>query len=426
MKKSFLVMLFTVLCFSFVHHPVDAADNGKVVILDPGHGGVYGGTSGYSGVQTGYYEKKANLESANKIQHVLEDKGYTVHMTRTNDKDFGTPVHIDLRNRIGLANKWAEGNNDNSIFLSIHHNAAPYGPGVRGYETYYFDIDNGIDPNYPPDDMQIKYSPESKRLANIIHSEVLNNVSMTEGPQGITGNDLYVTRNAQMPSALLELGYMSNPQEEKLIKSDSFQQQFADAVGDAVDQFFSVYEVYDYKNNRLEIFNDKSAALNYAKTKDNVYVFDKSSQQRIFSNISKRYGVYHSSNSSINKLFYSKVDALDYSEYWKHTRVVDNETGEILWSNYLSKDFVVEHPSNGVLSKNYQAQAAINYAKQWKHTSVINTKTHEVLWTNYLSKKFDVKHPDKGVLKEFYHKVPAVEYAKTWDSTEVVNGIMDR
>ncbi|MFQ3545397.1 N-acetylmuramoyl-L-alanine amidase [Halobacillus rhizosphaerae] len=421
MKKSFFVLLFTVLCFSFVHHPVEAEDNGKVVILDPGHGGIYGGTSGYSGVQTGYYEKKANLDSAIKIQHVLEDRGYTVHMTRTTDKDFGTPVHNDLRNRMELANKWAEGNNDNSIFLSIHHNAAPYGPGVRGYETYYFDIDNGIDPTYPPDDMQIKYSPESKRLANLIHSEVLNDVSMTEGPQGITGNDLYVTRNAQMPSALLELGYMSNPQEEKLIKSNSFQQQFADAVGDAVDKYFSVYEVYDYQNNRLEIFHDKDAAIDFAKSKENVYVLDKISQKRIYNNLSKRYGVYHSSNASINQLFYTEADALEYSKSWKHTRVVDNQTGEILWSNYLPRKYTVVHPSNGVLFKGYQADTAISYAKKWKHTAVVNTETDEVLWTNYLTKKFQVKHQSKGTLKEFYHEAPAVDYAKQWDNTKVVN-----
>ncbi|UOQ45697.1 N-acetylmuramoyl-L-alanine amidase [Halobacillus salinarum] len=420
MKKSLLMVLFTAFMLLTLQTPVDAAESGKVVILDPGHGGRYSGTAGYSGSSTGYVEKVANLEAALKVRDVLESKGYTVHMTRYIDKDFGSPLHTDLRNRVDLANDWAKGNNDNSIFISIHHNAAPYGPGVRGYETYFFNIDNGVDPDYPPDPMQKEYSPESKRLAYDIHNQVLSDVPISEGPQGITGNDLFVTRNAQMPSVLMELGYMSNPQEEKLIKTDSYQRQVAKAIGEAVDKFFNVYEVYDYKDNRLKIFEHKDDALNYAKSKENVYVFDKANQKRIFNNIDKRYGVYHTSVSEISKLFYSKQEALNYAEDWKHTRVVDNDTGEILWSNYLSKDFVVEHPANGILSRNYQAQSAIDYAKKWKHTAVIDTATDQVLWTNYLDKKYTVKHPAKGVLKEFYHKGPAVDYAKTWGSTTVV------
>ena len=425
MKNSLSLFLFLLFALSFAHTSVHAADSGKVVILDPGHGGEYKGTVGYSGDQTGYVEKKANLDEAYQVRSVLEKKGYTVHMTRSTDKDFGSPVHTDLRNRVNIANDWAKGNNDNSIFISLHHNSDAVDPHVRGYETYYYDINNGVDEDFPPDQLQIKYSPESKRLAHIMHQEILKDVSISEGPEGITGNDLFVTRNAQMPAVLVELGYMSNPQEEALIKTASFQDQVAQAIGKATDKFFSVFEVYDDQNNRLKIYTHKEDALNYAKSRENVYVFDKMNQKRIYSNISQRYGVYHVSNPSINHWFNNKEDALTYAENWKHTRVVDNDTGEILWSNYLSKDFIVEHPKNGILSKNYQAQSAIDYAKHWKHTAVINTKTDQVLWTNYLTKKFHVNDHSKETLKQFYHQKPAVEYAKNWGGTEVVNSEND-
>ncbi|MFC0525291.1 cell wall-binding repeat-containing protein [Pontibacillus salicampi] len=422
MRKSIVFILFvSVFGMLFFPNPAQAGSK-NTIIIDPGHGGRYTGTAGYSGNSTGYAEKHANLEVSLKLRDKLERRGYTVHMTRTsNSKDFGYPLHTDLGNRSDLANELAEGNNNHTILLSVHHNASGWSPSTRGYETYYFDIENGIDQNYPPDPLQIEYSPESRRLAHTIHNQIINNVPISEGPNGIKANDLFVTRNAHMPAALLELGYMSNPDEERLIKTDKYQNKASEEIANAVDQYFDVYEVYDHEDNRLKIYESKNKALDYAKSKSNVYVLDKSKQKQIYNSIAKDFGVYHTSQEDINKLFVSKEDAINYAEDWKHTRVVNNKTGDILWSNYMSKDFVVQQRSNGTISRHYQEDQAIEYAKDHKDTQVVNLTNGKVVWNNYLRTKYKVTHAEKGVLKEFYHKGPAIDYADTWAGTTVVN-----
>ncbi len=425
MKKGLFFIIFVIL-FSLTINVSVEASNGKTVVIDPGHGGKFSGTAGYSGNSTGYLEKHANLEVSFKLRDVLIQKGFKVYMTRESDRDFGDSQQEDLAKRMEIANEYTAGNRDNSVFISVHHNATPNGPYASGYETYYFDIDKGIDSRWPPDPIQKQYSPESKRLAYTIHNTVLDNMPVNEGPRGIVANNLFVTRNAQMASTLVELGYMSNPEDERRIKTDAYQQKGANAIAKAVVDYFDVYEVYDHNDNRLKVYKSKDEALNFAKSRENVYVFDKTKQKRIFDNFQYRFGVYHTSVDSISKLFITKDAALNYSKDWKHTRVVDNESGEILWSNYLDKSYIVEHPANGVLSKHYQVASAIEYAKDWKHTVVRNVNNEKILWTNYRTKKYKIEHTDKKIVKEFYNKQPAVNYAKTWKNTKVINKRTDQ
>lgn len=410
-------MAFAMMFFLFLQDSVYASSD-KVVVIDPGHGGDFSGTAGFSGNSTGYFEKDANLSVALKLEKILKRKGYTVFMTRDTDKDFGSSQQADLANRTEVANNFVEGNRDNSIFISIHHNASA-SPSYRGYETYYYDA-NDYNPKWPPDPLQIHYNSESSRLAHIIHNNVLEDAPVTEG-RGILGRAFYVVRNAQVPSTLVEIGYMTNPQEEKLIKSDSFQQEIAGALAGGIVEYFGVYEIYDYKDKRIEIYESKNKAIEEAKALDNVYVLDKKTQKIIYSNIDYRYGVYHSSSDAINKLFVSSEKAIAHAKDWKNTRVVDNNTGNIIWSNYLDKNYVVEHSSQGELSKHYQLKPAIQYAKKWKNTAVVSQENGKVLWTNYLTRDYLVEHTSKGALADFYKQNIAIDYAKNWKNTTVKN-----
>ncbi|WJE15288.1 cell wall-binding repeat-containing protein [Halobacillus sp. ACCC02827] len=416
--KKIHVLSFFVLFSLFAIFPTEAAAE-RTVVLDPGHGGIYSGTTGYSGASTGYYEKHFNLETAKKMKAALEAEGYDVHMTREGDTQFSSVLRTDLKMRSDNGNDYVKGNNDNAIFLSIHSNALPSNPYMRGYETYYFDMDT-ISSTYPPDPMQIEYAPESKRLTNAVHKNILAGTPLKEGRGKVPGN-LYVTRNAQMPSALLEFGYMSNPEEEKLIQTASFQNQAAAAVVKAADEFFQVYEVRTHDDELLKRTEDKSEALDYAESKDNVYVFDKYAQERIYNNINKRYGVYHSSNSSATELFLDRDEAIAHAKKWKNMRVVDNKEGRVIWSNYLDKSYKVVHSNQGTLFEAYTEDEAVAYAKKWKNTSVINEKNDKVVWTNYLKEIYDVTHTEKGSLASFYREDEAVAYAKHWKNTKVTN-----
>ncbi|MGD7043310.1 cell wall-binding repeat-containing protein [Jeotgalibacillus proteolyticus] len=415
--KVLLVSILLFSCFSFSGQ-AETAKN--IVVIDPGHGGMYSGTKGYSGASTGYFEKHANLEVSLKLKAELLKRGYEVVMTRETDRHLSSSSSsADLRARMSFANNYVKGKNDQAVFISVHHNATGT-PSYRGYETYYFDIDTGIDPNYPPDPMQIHYSPESKKMARAIHTSTLANAPIPEG-RGMVPMDFYVTRNAQMPSVLLEVGYMSNPTEEKLIKESGFQQKVAVGVANGVDNYFDTYTVYDHNGNAIYSSSSKESALNYAKARKNVRVVHIKSNQEIFSNISYPYGVYHASLTTFKQYFTNENEAIAFAEKWKNTRVIDNERSRILWSNYLTPDFHVIHSSKGVISREYDEKTAITEAKKLRNTNVVNQKTKSVVWSNYMSKNYEVLHDSKGLLTSFYNEQEAVTYSKLWKNTKVKN-----
>ncbi|KIL43013.1 cell wall-binding repeat-containing protein [Jeotgalibacillus campisalis] len=417
--KVFLLTLILFLSFSDLS---EAESKKNLVVIDPGHGGIYSGTKGYSGASTGYFEKHANLEVSLKLRDELEKRGYEVMMTRETDRHFASPNSTDLRARMNLANNYVKGRNDHAVFISVHHNATGT-PSYRGYETYYFDINQGIDPNYPPDPLQIKYSPESKKAAASIHYGVLSSAPLPEG-RGMVPMDFYVTRNAQMPSVLIEVGYMSNPAEEKQIKDPEVQTKVSTGIADGLDEYFDnydYYEVYDSTNKLLYKDASKENALNWAKSRNNVKVIYNKTNEEIFSNIYYGFAVLHSYHSSFKHYFVSESDAVEFAKKWKNTRVVDNVKREMVWSNYISPNYHIVHARQGVLEEKFDVQSAVERAKRWKNTYVLDVKSGTIVWSNYLAENYEVHHTSKGLLKAFYSEKDAKEYAKLWKNTNVKN-----
>ncbi|MBN9655081.1 cell wall-binding repeat-containing protein [Halobacillus sp. GSS1] len=418
MKRLYMLLFFALFTL-FVLYPAAEASAEKTVVIDPGHGGRFSGTTGYSGGSTGYYEKHFNLEVGKKLYDALEAKGYNVHITRTSDSHFAYGLHDDLQARVDFADQSAKDDHDNAIFLSLHSNALPSNPYMRGYETYYFDMNN-ISSTYPPSPEQIEYAPESKRLAQTMHRYILDGTPLGEG-RGMVPSNLYVTRNAVMPAALLEFGYMSNPTEEKLIKTESFQEKAVQSVTEAVDSYFSVYEVFNYEGEKVKLTSKKEEAISHAENMEYAYVFDKYQQKVIYENTSKRYGVYHEKDQSSDRLFVTRDKALEFAKKSSNVRVVDNEQGEVIWSDYLAKAYEVVHSSHGVLKGFHSLEKALDYAGDWKNTAVIEKEKDEVIWSNYLSEEFEVVHTDKGVLNTFYREEKAIAYAEEWKNTKVRN-----
>lgn len=335
----------------------------KVVVIDPGHGGKHTGTCGYSGNQTRYCEKHSTLEIALKLRDQLKGLGIKVYLTRTTDKDFASYIKGpggDLENRMKIANDFVKGNNDQSLFLTIHHNGHPRSIHVRGLETYFY---NGIDhakPEWPHDPLQIKYLTDSKRFAQEVHTQSLNRLKLID--RGIHDDQsFYMIRNAQMPSVLVELGYMTNPTEEALIKSSTFKTNAAIALATAIKNYFKVFEVIDESGSKIATYKSKEEAINFARSQNElVKVFDKDKQQFIYNN--SKYAVYHRTNGYLGE-FVSKEEAIEFATSKANSRVVLKERDWTVWSNYLEKNYYV-YVNNVLYNTFFDYEESLEYAKK--------------------------------------------------------------
>ncbi|MGG1687329.1 cell wall-binding repeat-containing protein [Pseudalkalibacillus sp. NRS-1564] len=378
MKKRLIVHFFLLLIV-FLFSPSFAAAE-KYIVIDPGRGGRFTGTSGYSGDQTGFYEKVGTLEIGLKLKEKLQGTDIKVFMTRQTDRDFAQDSKEDLIERTKIANNYVKGNNDNSLFISIHHNAYPFSTLVKGYETYYYSKAAAWDEEYPPDPIQVNFESESRRLASIVHPQVLSKTGLLD--KGIQNDQaFFVIRNAQMPSVLVELGYMSNPSEENLIKTTRFQNDAADALAQAAIKFFKVFEVKDSSGNEIKQFTSRDDAITFAKTLKNVTVFDKDKQETIYDSTKVNYEVFSKGKAEAES-FTELSDAIIYAKERKNTKVIDKKQGTVEWSNYLTRPYQIQSNDGSSHGNYYEKGQAIAAAKVMKNVKVINRSSSDILWTN--------------------------------------------
>lgn len=191
----------------------------KVIIVDPGHGGIDPGCVGKSGVQ----EKDINLELARRLAVLLNQAGGMVIMTREGDYDLGDEKYRaqlrlrqkdDLEARVELAQKFRA-----DLFLSIHVNAIPLSE-CWGSQVFY----------HPQ-------SQESKRLAGLIQQELIKTVG--ESYRWIKPEDFFVLRSVGCPAVIVEAGFISHPREETLLKDPVYQNKLAWCVYAGVVRYFS-------------------------------------------------------------------------------------------------------------------------------------------------------------------------------------------
>lgn len=185
-----------------VKKPLD----GKVFVVDAGHGGSDPGAVG-----NGAKEKDLVLDVSNRITAMLKDKGATVHQTRSTDK------FIPLSDRVVFANsKKAD------AFISVHINAAG-SSAANGIETWY-------NANTNPS------AQESKELAIEIQQSLIQATSAKD--RGVKSGDFYVIKNTKIPAVLLELGFISNQEEASQLKDSTHRQTLSDAVVKGVLDFY--------------------------------------------------------------------------------------------------------------------------------------------------------------------------------------------
>ncbi|MBI6546159.1 MAG: N-acetylmuramoyl-L-alanine amidase, partial [Cyanobacteria bacterium NC_groundwater_1444_Ag_S-0.65um_54_12] len=160
------------------------------ITIDAGHGGSDPGAISMRGIQ----EKDITLQLATRLQEMLQSSGMDVQLTRARDSDLLLSTRVEMNDEF-----------KSQVFVSIHTNSAPTS-AVQGIETYYF-------------------TPQSLHLARSVHRRLVTLLGRPD--RGIRKNNFVVVKYTQIPACLVELGYLSNPQEETLLASEEYQRRAA-------------------------------------------------------------------------------------------------------------------------------------------------------------------------------------------------------
>ena len=218
----------------------------RTIVIDPGHGGKEVGAVGPSGLM----EKDVTLSVARKLASALESRiGARVILTRDDDS------LVSLDQRTALANQYRA-----DLFLSVHMNAAVV-KDAKGSETYFLSLEasddlarraaeteNAASGRGANDDLKLilwdlahqEYLHESSKLAQSIQEE-LNRATGVQN-RGVKQAPFKVLVGATMPAALVEIGFISNPEEEKKLGSGNFQDLMVSAIVQAIERYKSDYE----------------------------------------------------------------------------------------------------------------------------------------------------------------------------------------
>lgn len=189
---------------------------GKIIALDAGHGGSDTGAIGPTGVT----EKGVTLRVAKALQKLLQAEGATVLMTRTTDTEV-SPKKANASDVEELQARCDVGNDGNAdIFISMHMdsftNSTP--SGTTGY--YY-----------------TKGSKASQRLAQYVSEGVVT--ALGTGNRGNKSCNFYVVKHTDMPATLVEMAFISNDKEEKLMNSEAGINRAAEGILNGLRRFFS-------------------------------------------------------------------------------------------------------------------------------------------------------------------------------------------
>jgi N-acetylmuramoyl-L-alanine amidase len=189
---------------------------GKVILVDAGHGGIDSGAN-----RPGILEKDINLAVALQLKEILNGYGAKVVLSRDidielselcdNEKVKGR-YRRDLAARIEMVEE-----SDADVFVSIHANASPHSKR-RGVEAYYYDK-----------------SENGKILANAIQSEV---IKITPAATKAAPGDFFVLKRNKIPAALIEIGYITNPEERTLLQSSEHQQKLAESIAKGIQNYY--------------------------------------------------------------------------------------------------------------------------------------------------------------------------------------------
>ncbi len=191
----------------------------KVIVIDAGHGNPDGGAVG----NTGTIEADINLKIALKLQKVLEESGAVVILTRSDEngiydneeESIGKKKVSDIKNRVKIGNKSSA-----DIFVSIHLNKLEQ-KQYDGWQTFYK-----------------KSSDDGKKLAECIQNALNENMDKENNRIAKNIDNVYIIKNVEIPTTIVECGFLSNYEEEEKLKKEEYQDKLAYGIYIGIMNYF--------------------------------------------------------------------------------------------------------------------------------------------------------------------------------------------
>ena len=210
-----VIFLLSIGLYNYADNQPAPQTNPDILVIDAGHGGMDGGAVGNEGT----LEKDINLKVAMYLKEIAEKNGKQVIMTRTEDTSLHTTDSAKIRNqkRSDLENRrQILQNNYTGIFVSIHMNKYE-SADVKGAQVFYANNDT------------------SRNLANKIQTSLIN--GLADGNKRVAKpapSNLYIFKGCNSTAVVVECGFLSCPEEEKLLATEEYQKKLAQCIYDGI------------------------------------------------------------------------------------------------------------------------------------------------------------------------------------------------
>ena len=209
------ILLISIISFNIVGAKTNSLPLlGKTIYLDPGHGGLDPGAM-YKKIK----EKDINLSISEKLQTKLEKLGAIVYLTRYGDYDLSV-ANTSNRKRSDLSRRGNIINRSKcDLYVSIHLNAET-SSSWYGAQAFYDDINE-----------------ENKKIAEIMQQEFKEKLNSKRKYKQI--DNIYLNKRVKQPGVLLEVGFLSNPNERYLLQTDNYQNKIAETIVSGMLKYFN-------------------------------------------------------------------------------------------------------------------------------------------------------------------------------------------
>ena len=227
-KRIRIIVLATfalIFGFAFINDQKDIVPtvslpiSGKTIVIDAGHGKPDEGAQSNNGTT----EAETNLKIALKLQNLLEQSGSSVVLTRSDENaiyDLDTKTLrekkiSDIHNRVKIGNE-----SSSDIFVSIHLNKIPQ-QQYDGWQTFYN-----------------AQSVEGQKLAVSIQNKLNDAIQKENNRVAKSIDNIYIVKHVEIPMTIVECGFLSNPEEEKLLLNDEYQNRLAWGIYNGIIDYF--------------------------------------------------------------------------------------------------------------------------------------------------------------------------------------------
>lgn len=192
-----------------------------VIVIDPGHGGIDGGASSDAGTT----EKDINLAIALQLKELAEADGWKVVLTREDDRSLGEKEKTYRSQKTAdlVARREIIKDVDPTVAVSIHLNSFKQDSSVRGAQSFY-----------PAGPGEQTILDESKMLAEAIQEQLVIGIDDGTDRTALAKRDVLMFRNPTVPMTIIECGFLSNPEEAKLLEQKEYQRKLAKCIYDGI------------------------------------------------------------------------------------------------------------------------------------------------------------------------------------------------